>query len=125
MWTAYLFTVICFIGLGAILGWLPNTLYWIIMWLTSSFLSLTILPIIMVGQNILGRKSEMQADEQFKTTQKTYHDIEETGKHLSAQDDELLSRRNCYSSCANMTDTRYLGAMTMVLMTPSLRLLQR
>ena len=78
MWTAYLFTVICFIGLGAILGWLPNTLYWIIKWLTSSFLSLTILPIIMVGQNILGRKSEMQADEQFKTTQKTYHDIEET-----------------------------------------------
>jgi uncharacterized membrane protein len=92
MWTAYLFTIICFIGLGAILGWLPNTLYWIIMWLTSSFLSLTILPIIMVGQNILGKKSEMQAEEQFNTTQKSYHDLGEVGKHLSAQDEELLKQ---------------------------------
>lgn len=92
MWTAYLFTVICFVGLAAILGWLPNTLYWIIMWLTSSFLSLTILPIIMVGQNILGKKSELQADEQFHTTQKSYHEIEEIITHLSAQDEELLKQ---------------------------------
>ena len=44
----------------------------------------------MVGQNVLGRKSELQADEAFKTTMSTYHDIEQIMLHLSAQDAELL-----------------------------------
>jgi recombinational DNA repair protein (RecF pathway) len=39
---------------------------------------------------VLGRKQELQADEQFRTTMSTYHDIEEILKHLSAQDAELL-----------------------------------
>ncbi len=38
------------------------------------------------------RKSELQADEAFKTTMKTYHDIEEIMQHLSAQDAELLKQ---------------------------------
>jgi hypothetical protein len=46
----------------------------------------------MVGQNVLGRKSELQADEAFNTTMKTYHDIEEIMQHLSAQDAELLKQ---------------------------------
>jgi hypothetical protein len=45
---------------------------------------------MMVGQNVLGRKSEVQADEQFRTTMSTYHDIEQMMKHLLAQDAELL-----------------------------------
>ncbi len=46
----------------------------------------------MVGQNVLGRKSELQADEQFNTTQKSYHDIEQIMQHLSAQDDKILEQ---------------------------------
>jgi hypothetical protein len=44
----------------------------------------------MVGQNVLGRKSELQADEQFNTTMSSYNDIEQVIRHLSAQDAELL-----------------------------------
>jgi hypothetical protein len=51
-----------------------------------------ILPIIMVGQNVLGRKSELQADEQFNTTQKSYHDIEQIMQHMAAQDEILLKQ---------------------------------
>jgi hypothetical protein len=44
----------------------------------------------MVGQNVLGRKAELQADEQFNTTMTSYNDIEHIMQHLSAQDAELL-----------------------------------
>ena len=46
----------------------------------------------MVGQNVLGRKSELQADEAFNTTMKTYHDIEEIIQHLAAQDAVILKQ---------------------------------
>lgn len=42
------------------------------------------------NQNVLGRKAELQAEEQFRTTMSTYHDIEQIMQHLSAQDAELL-----------------------------------
>ena len=70
MWAAYLLAGICMIGLLAIFGVVPAIFVAIILWFTSEFLSLILLPIIMVGQNILGQKSEMQADEQYNTTQK-------------------------------------------------------
>lgn len=38
------------------------------------------------------RKSELQADEAFVTTQKTYHDLCEVMEHLSAQDTDLLKQ---------------------------------
>jgi hypothetical protein len=44
----------------------------------------------LVGQNVLGRKAELQAEEQFSTTMSTSHDIEQVMKHLSAQDAELV-----------------------------------
>ena len=77
MWTAYIFTIICMVGLLAILGFLPSILVLVILWMTSEFLSLTLLPIIMVGQNILGRKSELQAEEAYKATMEDFNDTEE------------------------------------------------
>jgi hypothetical protein len=52
---------------------------------------LVLLPVIMVGQNVLGRKSELQADESFATTMKTYTDIEAVLKHLDKQDEKILA----------------------------------
>ena len=43
---------------------------------------LVMLPVIMVGQNVLGRKQELQADESFETTKKTYADSEEMLRKL-------------------------------------------
>jgi uncharacterized membrane protein len=90
MWTAYAFVVLAFIGLFAILGLLNPIVSLLVAWASQTFLQLVFLPIIMVGQNVLGRKAELQADEQFSTTMSTYHDIEQVMNHLSAQDAELL-----------------------------------
>jgi len=90
MWTAYVFTVLAVIGLFGLLGWLNPFTFLLATWVSQQFLQLVLLPVIMVGQNVLGRKSELQADEQFNTTMSTYHDIEQIMQHLLAQDAELL-----------------------------------
>ena len=90
MWTAYIFTVLAIIGLFGLLGWLNPFTFLLATWVSQQFLQLVLLPVIMVGQNVLGLKAELLADEQFHTTMSTYHDIEQIMQHLSAQDAELL-----------------------------------
>ena len=90
MWTAYTFAVLAIIGLFAILGVLTPLVALLVAWVSQTFIQLVLLPIIMVGQNVLGRKSELLAEEQFNTTISTYHDIEQIMQHLLAQDAELL-----------------------------------
>jgi hypothetical protein len=90
MWTAYLFAVLAFIGLFGLLGWLNPFVFLLTTWISQQFLQLVLLPVILVGQNVLSRKAELQADEQFHTTISTYHDIGQIMQHLSAQDAELL-----------------------------------
>lgn len=58
----------------------------------SNLVQLWALPVLAVGQNVLGRKQELQSNEQYNTTIKTYHDIEEVMKHLAVQDEELLKQ---------------------------------
>jgi DNA-directed RNA polymerase subunit H (RpoH/RPB5) len=90
MWTAYSFAVLAIIGLLAILGWLPALVALLVVWASQTFIQLVMLPILSVGQNVLGRHAELMAEEQFNTTMHTYHKIEEIMQHLSAQDAELL-----------------------------------
>lgn len=90
MWTAYAFAMIAVVGLFAILGLFNPLVALLVAWASQTLIQLVLLPVIMVGQNVLGRKAELQADEQFRTTMSTYHDIEQIMQHLSAQDAELL-----------------------------------
>ncbi len=90
MWTAYAFAALAVVGLMAIVGVLSPIVALLVVWISQTFLQLTLLPIIMVGQNVLGEKSETQADEQFKTTMTSFKDIELVMQHLTAQDAELL-----------------------------------
>ena len=55
MWTAYAFAIMVFIPL-----FIPST-QMTIMFISSSFLQLILLPIIMVGQNLSNKKSEKRA----------------------------------------------------------------
>jgi len=89
MWTAYVFAGI---GIGSLVGVFTNNVFLGLLFgsISSYFLQLVLLPIIMTGQNVLGRKAELQADEAFNTTMSTYHDIEQIMQHLLAQDAELL-----------------------------------
>src|SRR5215469_11899796 len=90
MWTAYIFAILAITGLFGLLGWLNPFVFLLTTWISQQFLQLVLLPVILVGQNVLSHKAELQADEQFHTTMSIYHDIEQIMQHLSAQDTELL-----------------------------------
>lgn len=76
MQTAYTFAVLAIVGLFAILGWLSPIVALLVAWTSQTLIQLVLLPVIMVGQNVLGRHQELQADEAFATTIKSYHDAE-------------------------------------------------
>src|SRR5579859_1575593 len=69
-----------------------DPLPWPLLLTLASVPQLPLMIVIMVGQGLLGRQQELQSEEQFNTTQKTYHDIEQVMQHLSAQDAELLKQ---------------------------------
>ncbi len=93
MWTFW--AILAWIILWIVLNILPfawDRLPWPLLLCLASVPQLPLMIVIMVGQGLLGRKQELQADEAFNTTMKTYHDIEEIMQHLSAQDAELLKQ---------------------------------
>lgn len=90
MITAYLFTVLSIIGLFGLLGWLNPFVFLLTTWVSQQFLQLVLLPILAVGQSVLGRKQELQANEAYATTLKTFSDIEQIMAHLDAQDAKIL-----------------------------------
>jgi uncharacterized membrane protein len=71
---AIIFTCLSLISLPAAIR--SHNLITIVAWIAQTFLQLVLLPIIMVGQNIQSQHSAVVADEQFKTTQTTYKDME-------------------------------------------------
>ncbi|MCL5407235.1 MAG: DUF1003 domain-containing protein [Patescibacteria group bacterium] len=56
----------------------------------GNIVQLLLMPLIMVGQNIQGKHAEIRAEEEYKTTKTSYHDIEHILDRLEAQDKELL-----------------------------------
>ncbi len=91
MWTAYIFCALAFIGLLGLLGLLNPFVFLLTTWLSQQFLQLVLLPVIMVGQSVLSRHSELLAEEQFSTTQHMFHDIGQIMQHLDAQDEKILA----------------------------------
>ncbi len=51
----------------------------------SNILQLILLPLIMVGQNIANRHSELRAEEEYQTTRTILKDIEKILTHLPAK----------------------------------------
>ena len=86
---AYLFAVI---GIAGLIGAFTNNASLVLIFgsISSYFLQLVLLPVILVGGNVLNRHQELQAEETFQTSQHSFHDIEQIMQHLSAQDAELL-----------------------------------
>ncbi len=85
---AYLFALIAILGFPLLpFGPVATQL---VQWTSQTFIQLTMLSVIMVGQAVLGRKAELQAEESFNTTRKVYADIESIMKHLDDQDAQIL-----------------------------------
>src|SRR5258708_24990737 len=86
MWTAYMFTVL---ALFALPDAVKQGTYYIVVWLSSSFLQLVLLPIIIVGQNIQARAADKRAEETYKDAEAVLKEAEEIQKHLLAQDEAI------------------------------------
>lgn len=86
---AYLFAVI---GISGLIGAFTDNASLVLIFgsISSYFLQLVLLPVILVGGNVLNRHQELQSEETFQTSQHSFHDIEQIMQHLSAQDAELL-----------------------------------
>jgi len=86
MWTAYLFTLIALIALPSAIH---QGTYFVVVWLSSSFLQLVLLPIIIVGQNIQATAADKRAEETYKDAEAVLKEAEEIQKHLLAQDEAI------------------------------------
>lgn len=88
MWAAYLFTVL---ALFALPDAIKQGTYFIIVWLSSSFLQLVLLPIIIVGQNIQAKAADERAAATFKDAEAVLKEAEEIQEHLLAQDEAIAN----------------------------------
>jgi Protein of unknown function (DUF1003) len=86
MWTAYLFTVLALIALPDAV---KQGTYYIVVWLSSSFLQLVLLPIIIVGQNIQAKAADKRAEETYKDAEAILKEAEDIQKHMLAQDQAI------------------------------------
>ena len=60
-----------------------------IVWLSSSFLQLVLLPIIIVGQNIQAAAADKRAEDTYRDAEAVLKEAEEIQKHLLAQDEAI------------------------------------
>lgn len=65
----------------------PAFVIWIFL---SNLIQLTLLPLIMVGQNLEGRQSELRSEADFEINKKSEKEIETIIAHLENQNDMLI-----------------------------------
>ena len=89
MWCAIAFTVLALISLPeAIHSGTATTISWI----AQTFLQLVLLSIIMVGQNLQNRHSELRADADYETDVDAKKDIEKLMKKLDSIEEDKLNK---------------------------------
>jgi len=86
MWCAYVFTIIALFALPSAI---KQGTYFVVVWLSSSFLQLVLLPIIIVGQNIQASAADKRAEDTYKDAEAVLKEAEEIQKHLLAQDQAI------------------------------------
>ncbi len=89
MWCAIAFTLLALISFPqAIAGGVSTTISWI----AQTFLQLVLLSIIMVGQNLQSRHSELRADADYETNIEAKKDIEMLTKRLDFIESQKLDK---------------------------------
>ena len=83
MWAAYVFSILALFALPSAI---TQGTYYVIVWLSSSFLQLVLLPIIIVGQNIQAAAADKRSEDTYKDAEAVLKEAEEIQNHLMAQD---------------------------------------
>jgi hypothetical protein len=88
MWAAYIFTILALFALPSAI---KQGTYFIIVWLSSSFLQLVLLPIIIVGQNIQAAAADKRSEETYKDAEAVLKESAEIQHHLHVQDEAITN----------------------------------
>lgn len=121
MFTAYGFAALAIVGLFGVLAILSPSVYTLVAWLSQTFIQLVLLPVIMVGQNVLNKHAELQATEQYKAVMNTEHDTEQIAIHLSKQDELILQILKSLTNPPPESHLSTLTAMTQPMQTMNAR----
>ena len=106
MWAAYLFVVIALISLpSALHAFLAGDTYVGIAWLSQSFLQLVLLPIIIVGQNVISASQDARAEADHLTLT-TLHTINVRQLRLLEHQEEMLKQQR---AILDLLDPKGLG----------------
>jgi len=93
MWAAYLFVLIALVSLPqALHAFVTGDTYVGISWLSQSFLQLVLLPIIIVGQNVISASQDARAEADHITLT-TLHAINVQQLEMLKQQREMLQRQ--------------------------------
>ena len=85
MWAAYLFALLAFVSFPSAIR--SGSSIIIVAWIAQTFLQLILLPIIIVGQNILGKAADKRADQTYHDVDAILHECSQIQAHLTAQDE--------------------------------------
>jgi len=80
----YVFAIIALISLPSAIT--SHNLTLIIAWVSSNFLQLVLLPVIIVGQNLQAKASDRRAVLTFEDAEAVLHEAVQIQQHLAAQD---------------------------------------
>jgi hypothetical protein len=83
----YVFAIIALISLPSAVT--SHNLTVIIAWVSSNFLQLVLLPVIIVGQNLQAKASDKRAVLTFQDAEAVLHEAMQIQQHLAAQDEVL------------------------------------
>jgi uncharacterized membrane protein len=87
MYCAFVFAILALVALPSALEGGPLT---IIQWISQTFLQLVLLSVIMVGQNLQGRHSELRAENDYEVNMKAEMEVETILTHLENQNNLML-----------------------------------
>ena len=93
MYCAYVFTLVALVALPAAIQQGSVTI--LVNWLSSNFLQLVLLPIIIVGQNVQARAADKRSEQTYSDAEAILHECLQLQAHLQAQDtilDDLVQR---------------------------------
>lgn len=83
MWTAIAFTLLALISLPGALA--SGNVVVIVAWIAQTFLQLVLLPIIMVGQNVQGQRTEKRDEETHSAVMAAHRETQEILRELHAR----------------------------------------
>jgi hypothetical protein len=91
MVAAYVFSLIALISLPSAIK--SGNLTIIVAWVSSNFIQLVLLPIIIVGQNVQAKAADKRSEQTYKDAEAVLAEAIKIQEHLAAQDQALLKHQ--------------------------------